>query len=245
MLELNNLVKRYGRVTAVDGLSLTTRPGEVLALLGPNGAGKTTTIRAVTGLAKADSGTIRVAGHDLATEPQQAKAAIGFVPDRAWFYPKVTARELLRYVASVRGLRTADGDIRSLLGQFGLSEHAERLTETYSHGMRQRLAFCVALLGQPKLLITDEPMVGLDVHGHRTVKVLFRQLASEGRTVILTTHTLGVAEEIADRVALVNRGKLVALGTVDDLRAESGRADANLEELFLLLTGDGTVHDAA
>lgn len=238
MLEVDRLVKLYGRVAAVDGLSLSVRPGEVLALLGPNGAGKTTTIRCVTGLSRPDSGRITVAGHDVTHEPLKAKEAIGFVPDRAWFYPKVTARELLRYVAGVRRLGDAGRAITSLLDQFGLSPHADRLTETYSHGMRQRLAFCVALLGRPQLFITDEPMVGLDVHGHRLVKQLFRELVAEGRTVILTTHTLSVAEEVADRVALVDQGRLVAFGTVAELREAAGLQAGNLEELFLLLTGD-------
>ena len=236
MLDIRGLVKRFSRTTAVADLSLHVRAGEVLALLGPNGAGKTSTIRCVTGLSKPDAGSITVAGHDIAAEPLKAKAEIGFVPDRAWFYPKVTARELLRYVAADRV--GADGrSIDSLLEQFSLSEHADRLTESYSHGMRQRLAFCVALLGEPRLLITDEPMVGLDVHGHRTVKRLFRQIAAQGRTVILTTHTLSVAEEIADRIAVVNHGKLVALGTVAELRERTSLAAANLEELFLALTG--------
>lgn len=239
MLELMNLSKSFGRTVAVDDLSLSVRPGEVLALLGPNGAGKTTTIRCITGLARADSGTITVAGTDLLADPQAAKAAIGFVPDRAWFYPKVTARELLRFVAGVRKLATPGAQIDALLHRFGLLEHSNRLTETYSHGMRQRLAFCVALLGEPRLLITDEPMVGLDVHGHREVKLLFRELAAAGRTVILTTHTLSVAEEIADRIALIDDGRLVALGTVAELRELTQQHDASLEDLFLILTRSG------
>ncbi len=240
MLEITDLTKRYGRTVAVDGLSLKVAAGEVLALLGPNGAGKTTTIRCVTGLAKIDSGTIRIGGMDLSEQPLETKALLGFVPDRAWFYPKVTGRELLRYIAGVRKLTQADSTISGLLERFGLKDAADRLTESYSHGMRQRLAFCVALLGDPKLFISDEPMVGLDVHGHRLVKQLFRDMAGQGKTVILTTHTLSVAQEIADRIALVDRGRLVAMGTVAELRQLTRREDANLEELFLHLTGDGT-----
>lgn len=239
MLELSSLSKSFGRTLAVDNLNLSVRPGEVLALLGPNGAGKTTTIRCVTGLARADSGTITVDGTNLLENPQAAKAAIGFVPDRAWFYPKVTARELLRFVAGVRKIANPTAQIDALLKRFGLVAHANRLTESYSHGMRQRLAFCVALLGEPRLLITDEPMVGLDVHGHREVKILFRELAAEGKTVILTTHTLSVAEEIADRIALIDDGRLVALGTVAELRELTQQKDASLEELFLILTRTG------
>lgn len=239
MLELTELTKYYGRTKAVDSLSLRVQPGEILALLGPNGAGKTTTIRCITGLARPDGGTIRIGGLDQERQPLRTRALIGFVPDRAWFYPKVTGRELLRYVAGVRKIAGAEPVMTELLSRFDLADAADRLTESYSHGMRQRLAFCVALLGEPKLLISDEPMVGLDVHGHRLVKRLFRELADAGRTVILTTHTLSVAEEIADRVALIDNGRLVALGTVSELRRLTEREDASLEDLFLHLTGSG------
>lgn len=237
MLEIERLTKRYGRTLAVDSLDLRTSPGEILALLGPNGAGKTTTIRCITGLASPTSGSIAIAGHDTREEPLAAKAATGFVPDRAWFYPKVTGRELLRYIASVRRQTDAAERIEALLVRFRLAEHADSLTESYSHGMRQRLAFCAALLGDPRLFITDEPMVGLDVQGHREVKKLFRELAAEGRTVILTTHTLAVAEEVADRIAVIDHGRLIALGTMGELRALTHQAEtATLEDLFLHLT---------
>ena len=237
MLEITNLTKRYGRTLAVDRLDLNTAAGEVLALLGPNGAGKTTTIRCVTGLARPTSGSIRIAGHDVAAEPLAAKAATGFVPDRAWFYPKVTAHELLRYVAGLRRLEGAEARIGELLERFKLARHSGALIETYSHGMRQRLAFCAALLGRPKLFVADEPMVGLDVQGHREVKKLFRELAAQGGTVILTTHTLAVAEEIADRIAVMDHGRLIALGTMAELRSATRQAEtASLEDLFLHLT---------
>ena len=236
VLRLNGLTKSFGKTVAVDRLDLTVRAGEVLALLGPNGAGKTTTIRCVTGLARPDTGTIMIDGIDMLEDPIGAKSRLGFVPDRAWFYPKVTARELLRFIAGVRKLPDPEPQIRLLLERFDLTRHADRLTESYSHGMRQRLAFCTALLGEPLLFISDEPMVGLDVHGHREVKLLFRELARAGRSVILTTHTLSVAEEIADRIALIDQGRLIAHGTVQELRDLTSRQDANLEELFLILT---------
>jgi len=237
LLDIVGLTKRYGSTLAVSGLDLSARPGEVLALLGPNGAGKTTTIRCVTGLATPTSGTVSVAGHDTRREPLAAKAAVGYVPDRAWFYPKVTARELLRYVAGVRRQAASAARIDELLARFRLTEHGGNLIESYSHGMRQRLAFCVALLGEPRLLVADEPMVGLDVQGNREVKRLFRELAGEGRTVILTTHTLPVAEEVADRIAVVDAGRLVALGTLAELRALTRHPEhATLEDLFLALT---------
>jgi ABC-2 type transport system ATP-binding protein len=246
LLSIANLTKSYGRTLAVNDLTLTAAPGEVLALLGPNGAGKTTTIRCITGLAQPTSGTIRVAGHDTRAEPLAAKFAVGFVPDRAWFYPKVTARELLRYVAGVRRQAAANARIEELLLRFKLAEHADSLTESYSHGMRQRLAFCVALLGDPQLFITDEPMVGLDVQGHREVKTLFRELSAAGRTVILTTHTLAVAEEVADRVAVVNHGRLIAEGTMSELRALTRQSStATLEDLFLHLTADDQAQQPA
>ncbi|MBX3141289.1 MAG: ABC transporter ATP-binding protein [Trueperaceae bacterium] len=237
MLELVRLTKRYGRTAAVDGLDLVARPGEVLALLGPNGAGKTTAIRCVTGLIRPSGGRILIGGHDVEREPIAAKTLTGFVPDRAWFYPKVTARELLRYLASVRGLSVAESHMDALLARFRLTRSADSLTETFSHGMRQRLAFCAALIGRPRLFIADEPMVGLDVQGHRDVRLLFRELAADGLAVILTTHTLAVAEEVADRIAVIDRGKLVALGTLTELRSMLNRSEeTSLEELFLLLT---------
>jgi ABC-2 type transport system ATP-binding protein len=240
VLEIDRLSKHYGRTKAVSGLTLRVRSGEVLALLGPNGAGKTTTIRCAVGLTSPDSGRIRVNGFDLQREAQQAKRQIGFVPDRAWFYPKVTARELLRYITSVRKTPDAGSRIEALLERFRLAQHADTLTESYSHGMRQRLAFCVALVDQPRLFISDEPMVGLDVQGHRDVKLLFRELAAAGCAAILTTHTLSVAEEIADRIALIDHGRLIALGTMDELRASTRQAGASLEDLFLHLTGNET-----
>lgn len=240
MLEVKHLTKRYGRTLAVDNLDLATQPGEILALLGPNGAGKTTTIRCITGLARPTSGSIHVAGHDTHEDALAAKTAIGFVPDRAWFYPKVTAHELLLYVAGIRREQHAEHRIAALLERFRLSRHANALIESYSHGMRQRLAFCAALLGQPKLFVADEPMVGLDVQGHREVKKLFRELAAEGRTVIITTHTLAVAEEIADRIAVMDHGRLIALGTMTELREATQQDETtSLEDLFLHLTEPG------
>lgn len=236
MLIIDNLTKSYGRNKAVDDLSIRARPGEVLALLGPNGAGKTTTIRCTVGLTNPTNGTIKVAGHDIRVDPRAAKAATGYVPDRAWFYPKITARELMRYIAAVRKVDDPRKRIDLLLERFKVISYADTLTESYSHGMRQRLAIAAALLGEPHLFIIDEPMVGLDVQGHRDVKRLFREIASENRTVIFTTHTLSVAEETADRIALMNHGRLIALGTMTELRERTHKIGENLEELFLHLT---------
>jgi ABC-2 type transport system ATP-binding protein len=237
VLRIEGLTKRYGAHVAVDALDLRAERGEVVALLGPNGAGKTTALRCLVGIMQPTAGRIDVAGHDMRAAPTRAKRAIGFIPDRAWFYPKSTGRELLRFVARARGLPSADDAIRALLERFGLEGAADARTETYSHGMRQRLAFCVALLGDPPLLVVDEPMVGLDARGHRDVKDLFAQIAAEGRTVLLSTHTLPVAEEIAHRIVLIDRGRKVAEGDLATLRAQTRMASASLEQLFLSLTG--------
>jgi ABC-2 type transport system ATP-binding protein len=239
VLRIEGLTKRFGAHLAVDGLDLHADAGEVVALLGPNGAGKTTTFRCLTGIAQASAGRITVAGHDTRSAAAAAKRALGFIPDRAWFYPKATGREVLRFVARARDVPDADAAIRALLARFTLDDAADARSETYSHGMRQRLAFCVALLGDPPLLVVDEPMVGLDARGHRDVKVLFREIAAAGRTVLLSTHTLSVAEEIADRIVLIDRGRKVAEGDLATLRAATEMASATLEELFLRLTGDG------
>lgn len=236
MLSIEHLTKTYGKTIAVDDLTLTTRAGEIHALLGPNGAGKSTTLRCAIGLTHPSSGSIRIDTHDISRAPQEAKRHLGFIPDRAWFYPKATGRELLRYVASVRRVSDADQHIDALLTRFRLVDAADARTETYSHGMRQRLAFCVALIGDPRLLVVDEPMVGLDVQGHRDVKRLFREIAASGRTVLLTTHTLAVAEEISDRITLINHGRVVADGTIDEIRTHADLRDGNLEDLYLKLT---------
>ena len=239
MLRIEGLTKRFGAHVAVDGLDLHASAGEVVALLGPNGAGKTTALRCLVGIAQPTSGRIAVAGYDARIAATAVKRAIGFIPDRAWFYPKATGREILRFVARARHLRDADPIIRALLDRFGLQGAADARTETYSHGMRQRLAFCVALLGDPPLLVVDEPMVGLDARGHRDAKDLFRAIADAGRTVLLSTHTLSVAEEIADRIVLIDRGRKVADGDLAALRQQAQWASASLEQLFLRLTGGG------
>jgi ABC-2 type transport system ATP-binding protein len=240
MIEIVDLTKRYSSVLAVDSLNLVVRPGEVFACLGPNGAGKTTTIRMMMGLLQPTSGRVLLGGHDLATEPEEAKRICGFVPDRPHVYEKLTGREVLGFIAGLYGVAPDEAERRAdeLLRLFDLEDWQGELVETYSHGMKQRLVMAGALIHRPKVLILDEPMVGLDPRGARLLKRTLRALAAQGVTVFMSTHSLEVAEELADRVGIIYQGQLIACGTVEDLRLQAGshRAD-KLEAIFLTLTG--------
>jgi ABC-2 type transport system ATP-binding protein len=211
----------------------------VVGLLGPNGAGKSTTIKAIVGLLRPTEGTVRVAGHDVLRQPVAAKGATGYVPDRPYLYPKLTGRELLRFVGRLRRVPAADAAADGWLERFGLLEVANEIIETYSHGMRQKLTFAAALLPDPAVLVVDEPMVGLDPRAARQVRGLMRDHADRGRTVLVTTHAMEVAEAVAHRVVVLHHGRVAASGTVDALRARLGRADADLEAVFLQLTEEG------
>ncbi len=210
--------------------------GEVVALLGPNGAGKSTTIKCITGLVRPTRGRVRLAGHDVTRAGELAKAALGYVPDRPYLYPKLTGRELVRFVGRLRRVPDAEERAERWLDAFGLREAQNALIETYSHGMRQRLTFVTALLHDPLALVVDEPMVGLDPRAARQVRELLRLHAARGRAVLLTTHSMEVAEAVADRVLLMRRGKIVADGSMSELRRTVGRQDADLEAIFLQLT---------
>jgi ABC-2 type transport system ATP-binding protein len=238
MIELERLTKRYGAFTAVDDLSLQVARGEIFGFLGPNGAGKTTTIRMMMGLLRPTEGRIRLGGFDLAEQPIEAKRLSGFVPDRPFLYEKLTALELLRFCADLYEVPAAAREARleKLLGIFDLSEWAGELIESYSHGMKQRLAFAAALLHEPQLLVVDEPMVGMDPRGARVLRSLLRSLALGGTTLFLSTHSLEVAEALCDRIGIIQTGKLIAIGTLDELRSRAGDAQ-RLEEVFLKLTG--------
>jgi ABC-2 type transport system ATP-binding protein len=237
-IELDAVTKRFGAFTAVDDVSFAVGRGEIFAFLGPNGAGKTTTIRMIMGLLTPTAGAIRLGGHDLAREPIEAKRLCGFVPDRPYLYEKLTSREMLRLSADLYGVDPAHAKPRGdeLLQRFDLWDWRDDLVENFSHGMKQRLAFCAALLHEPSILVIDEPMVGLDPRGARMLRALLRTLADGGATVFLSTHSLEVAEALSDRIGILRSGKLVALGTLGELRAASGRTGA-LEEIFLALTG--------
>ena len=241
MIEFDGTSRSFGSKLAVDALTLTVKPGELFALLGPNGAGKTTTVKMLVGLLRPDQGTVRVCNHDLTLHTRKATRLLGYVPDEPFLYDKLTGREFLEFAAEMRGL---DRDLmrRRIAREnenFDLSEFLDELTETYSHGMKQRLIFASALLHDPAVLVLDEPMVGLDPRTGRMVKDLLRLWAAGGATVFMSTHTLGVAEEIADRIGIVSQGRLHFLGTVSELRRELSSQHTSLESLFLELTEGG------
>jgi ABC-2 type transport system ATP-binding protein len=238
MIELERLTKRYGSFTAVDDLSLEVARGEIFGFLGPNGAGKTTTIRMMMGLLRPTDGRIRLGGFDLAEKPIDAKRLSGFVPDRPFLYEKLTGVELLRFCADLYEVPPAvrEARLEKLLGIFDLSEWGGELIESYSHGMKQRLAFSAALLHEPQLLVVDEPMVGMDPRGARMLRSLLRSLALGGTTLFLSTHSLEVAEALCDHIGIIQAGRLIAMGTLDQLRSRAGDAQ-RLEEVFLKLTG--------
>ncbi|MEP6914179.1 MAG: ABC transporter ATP-binding protein [Acidobacteriota bacterium] len=239
MIAIHDLVKRYGSFTAVDGVSLEVPPGEIHGFLGPNGAGKTTTIRMIAGLLKPTSGRILVNGHDLGAEPEQAKASLGFIPDRPFIYEKLTAGEFLRFHGGLYGM---DGDgvperVREMLELFELTRWENELVESFSHGMKQRLVMCAAFLHRPRAVLVDEPMVGLDPRGARLIKDVFRRMSERGVAILMSTHTLEVADEMCDRISIILKGRIIARGTVAELRAMGGSQDDQLTAVFLKLTG--------
>jgi ABC-2 type transport system ATP-binding protein len=239
MIEIHDLVKRYGTFTAVDGVSLDVQPGEIHGFLGPNGAGKTTTIRMIAGLLKPTAGRIVVNGHDLATDAEGAKASLGFIPDRPFIYEKLTAGEFLRFHAGLYGIdgNGVGGRVREMLEIFELGRWENELVESFSHGMKQRLVMSAAFLHRPQAVLVDEPMVGLDPRGARLIKDVFRRMSERGVAILMSTHTLEVAQEMCDRISIILKGKIIARGTVDELRALAGDPDQHLTEVFLRLTG--------
>jgi len=238
LIELEHLVKRFGDKVAVDDVSLEVRAGEILGFLGPNGAGKTTTIRMLVGLLQPTSGTVRVAGYDVQAQPLKAKAACGYVPDEPNLYAKLTGRELLRLVGDLYGLERAQAERRAeeLLRLFDLSAAADDTFDSYSHGMRQKTALAAALVHDPRVLVLDEPTVGLDPKSARLIKDILRQMAERGAAVFLSTHILEIAEHMCDRIGIIDHGRLIAAGTMDELRA-LGEGERSLEDIFLALTG--------
>jgi ABC-2 type transport system ATP-binding protein len=238
VIELSNITKRYGTLAAVDSLNLEVPRGEVFGFLGPNGAGKTTTIRMMMGILKPTSGRVFLGGHDVEQEPEKAKALAGFIPDRPFIYEKLTGREFLKFVGRLHHVEPQRLLRRGaeLLEHLELTRWQDELVESYSHGMKQRLVVCGALIHEPPILVVDEPMVGMDPKGSRTLKDLFRSLAERGTTVFLSTHSISVAEEVCHRIGIIQRGRLIACGTMMDLHAQAKNKNGNLESVFLELT---------
>ena len=238
MIRIINLRKQYGRLAAVDNLNIEVAPGEIFGFLGPNGAGKTTTIRVMMGILRASSGRVILGGHDVEQEPQQAKAIAGFIPDRPFIYEKLSGKEFLTFIAKLHRMESArlTRRIDELLEYFELANWQDELVEGFSHGMKQRLVLCAALVHEPRILIVDEPMVGLDPKGARTLKDLFRSLAKNGTTVFLSTHSISMAEEVCHRIGIIQKGHLIASGTMADIYRLTRGHDSNLEDVFLELT---------
>jgi ABC-2 type transport system ATP-binding protein len=256
MIAIHDLIKTYGRFTAVNGVSLDVKPGEIHGFLGPNGAGKTTTLRMIAGLLKPTAGRIEVNGYDLATEPEAAKASLGFIPDRPFIYEKLTAGEFLRFHGGLFGLGDDFGDgigkrVREMLDLFELGQWEHELVETFSHGMKQRLVMSAAFLHRPRAVVVDEPMVGLDPRGARLIKDVFRRMSERGVAILMSTHTLEVADEMCDRISIILKGRIIARGTVDELRAMADREEpggrgeeaSQLTAVFLKLTGGSALQE--
>ena len=236
MIQIHSLRKQFGALTAVDGIDLDIAQGEFFAFLGPNGAGKTTTIKMLAGLLRPTSGEVKIGGYDIQREPEKAKGLLAYVPDFPFLYDKLTSREFMQFVGELFQMdrKVVEQRTEQLFDTFNLEDYRHELTENLSHGTRQRLVISSALLHDPKVLIIDEPMVGLDPTHARLVKQEFRARAHAGMTIFLSTHQLSVAEEVADRIAIINRGRIIALGTVDELRKNTSEVGA-LEKVFLNL----------
>jgi len=246
MIQFNHVTRKYGSKVAVCDLTLRVPPGELFAFLGPNGAGKTTAIKMLVGLLRPTAGTVSVCGVDTALDARQASRFLGFIPEEPFLYDKLSGREFLEFVAEIRGLGREEkaSAMARQCRWFELDDFLDDLTETYSHGMRQRLIFAAALLHDPPVLVVDEPMVGLDPKSTRLVKDLMRQRTAAGGTVFMSTHTLSLAEEIADRIGIIDQGCMNFLGTIDQLRQEGSDHQTSLEQLFLNRTNNHTARAA-
>lgn len=240
MIKIENLSKQFDGLWAVKNLNLEIQPGEIFAFLGPNGAGKTTTIKMIVGLLRPTTGRVIVCGFDVQQNPVEAKKLIGYVPDQPFLYEKLSGREFFYFIAELFGVPKSEAEkkMEYFFNLFGLTQDMDKLIENYSHGMRQKLVISSALMHDPKVIVIDEPMVGLDPQSARLVKSIFRQQTrNHGTTIFLSTHTLSVAEEVADRIGIIHHGELLFVGTKEQLR-EQLHKDGNLEDLFLELTSD-------
>lgn len=237
MIELDNVTKDFGTTVAVDSLTLRVAKGEIYGFIGPNGAGKTTTIRLMGGIIEPTSGRIRIGGIDMRKDPVAAKKIIGFVPDRPFLYEKLTGAEFMKFIGDLYGVerKAITSGAERLLNQFALFDWRHEIIEAYSHGMKQRLVIAAALLHEPEVLIIDEPMVGLDPAAVKMVKDIFRTLAANQVTIFVSTHTLGIAEDLCDRIGVIHKGRLLAQGTMAELNDAAKTGKAGLEEVFLTL----------
>jgi ABC-2 type transport system ATP-binding protein len=240
VIKLQAVNKRYGKFHAVRSLDLEIRKGELFGFLGPNGAGKTTTLRMIAGILAPTSGKIEIGGIDITRDPLAAKAKLGYIPDRPFVYDKLTGAEFLRFTAALFGQdgNAVEERIEELLDLFELIRWKDELTESYSHGMRQKLIISSAFVHRPEVIVVDEPMIGLDPKSARILRVLFRRFVDKGGTILMSTHTLEIVEGFCDRIGIIRQGELAACGTLDELRDEASTDGAKLEELFLRLTGE-------
>jgi ABC-2 type transport system ATP-binding protein len=245
MIRLEQLTKNYGSFTAVDALDLEVPSGQLFGFLGPNGAGKTTTLRMIAGILRPTAGRVLIGGIDVVKQPNEAKSRLGFIPDRPFIYEKLTGMEFLRFVAGLYNQQGAQVEhrARELLGLFDLEDWRDELVESYSHGMRQKLIISGAFVHRPEVIVVDEPMVGLDPKAARTLKDLFREYTRRGNTIMMSTHTLEVAQHMCDRIAIIRRGRIAAAGTMDELRRHAESGADGLEDIFLRLTGETAARD--
>ncbi len=245
MIRLHNLTKRFGSFTAVDAIDLEVPRGELFGFLGPNGAGKTTTLRMIAGILRPTGGTVQIGGVDIAKDPIAAKMKLGFIPDRPFIYEKLTGAEFMRFVA---GLYDQEGPevehrTRELLALFDLDAWQDELVESYSHGMRQKLIISSAFVHRAEVIVVDEPMVGLDPKAARILKDLFREYTRRGNTIMMSTHTLEVAETLCDRIAIIQAGRIRACGTMAELHRTAEGGAEGLEQIFLKLTGENAARE--
>ncbi len=245
MIQLQSLTKKYGDFEALKSLDLTVPQGMLYGLLGPNGAGKTTALRIIAGILQPTAGSVVVGGFDVQEDPERAKSKLGYIPDRPFIYEKLTGAEFLKFVAGLYGQNGADLDRRidDLMSVWELTAWRDELLEVYSHGMKQKLIISSALIHRPEVIVVDEPLVGLDPKAARMLKDIFRGFVDRGGTILMSTHTLEVAEALCDRIAIIQDGEIRAEGTMDDLRGDAQSGDVGLEEIFLKLTGGHEVRE--
>lgn len=245
MIKIESLTKVYTSLKAVDSVDLEIREGELFSLLGPNGAGKTTLMKMIVGLLNPTSGNVSLDGHSILTAPLAAKRLMGYIPDRPFVYEKLTGLEYLLFVANMYHLdgSAIEKKAHELIDLFSLANFEHELIEGYSHGMKQRLVFASAMIHNPKYLIVDEPMVGLDPRGITLLKAIFRSMKKKGRTILMSTHDLNVAEQLSDRIGIINEGKIIALGTSQQLREQAGIKGGTLESVFLKLTHENVIEE--